>query len=531
MINALTQTLRLARVAIVLARHGALDSALPGALPAPARGALFLLRPLFARRLGAARDDAERGRRLCAAIATLGPSYIKLGQFLATRADIIGTDRARDLSQLQDRMDPFSEAEAWSALNAAFGAKAGELFGELGTPVAAASIAQVHKTSVTEADGSLRDIAVKILRPGIERRFARDLESFYFAARLAARLHPPARRLRPVEVVDMLARSVAFEMDLRMEAAAISEVAENSAGDEGFRVPAVDWTRSSKRVLTLDWIDGIPLSDAAALAAAGHDLKRIAALLIQCFLRHAMRDGFFHADMHPGNLFVDARGNLVAVDFGITGRIGPKEQRFLAELLWGFIRRDYHRIAEIHIEAGYVPGEYGVATFAQAVRAIGEPLAGRRADEISMARLLTQLFQVTELFDMAARPELLLLQKTMVVVEGVARSLDPELDIWTTAEPVVRQWMEASLGPEGRLHEAAEGAVTLGRFVGQIPSLLARAENVAGMMSDMARSGVRLDDATVDAIARARARRDRGGRIALWVAALALAAIAFNLVM
>jgi ubiquinone biosynthesis protein len=531
MLDAISQSLRLARVAIVLARHGALDVALPDEMPAPARAGVRLLRFVCAPRIGAPADEEERGRRLSQAVASLGPSYIKLGQFLATRADLIGPERARALAQLQDKMPPFSQKEAQRALAKAFGEQAPCLFGELGEPVAAASIAQVHKASVTGEDGVKREVAVKILRPGIERRFARDLHSYYFAAGLAERFHPPARRLRPVQVVDMLARSVAFEMDLRMEAAAISEIAENTAEDEGFKVPAVDWSRSSKRVLTLDWIDGIPLSDIEALKATGHDLKRLSRLIIQSFLRHAMRDGFFHADMHPGNLFVDAEGNLVAIDFGITGRIGPKEQRFLAEILWGFIRRDYRRVAEVHIEAGYVPSEYGLATFAQAVRAIGEPLAGRTAGEISMARLLTQLFQVTELFDMATRPELLLLQKTMVVVEGVARTLDPELDMWSTAEPVVGEWMEANLGPEGRLHEAAEGAVSVGRFVGQIPSLLTRVENAAGMMSDMARDGVRLDGNTVEAIARARARRERGGRIALWVAALALASIAISLIM
>jgi ubiquinone biosynthesis protein len=252
---------------------------------------------------------------------------------------------------------------------------------------------------------------------------------------------------------------------------------------------------------------------------------------MQAFLRQALRDGFFHADMHQGNLFVDDDGNIVAVDFGIMGRLGRAERRFLAEILFGFIRRDYRRIAEIHFTAGYVPPNHSVDDFAQALRAIGEPIHGQKASEISMARLLSLLFEVTELFDMQTRPELLLVQKTMVVVEGVARTLDPELDMWSTAEPVVGEWMEANLGPEGRLHEAAEGAVSVGRFVGQIPSLLTRVENAAGMMSDMARDGVRLDGNTVEAIARARARRERGGRIALWVAALALASIAISLIM
>lgn len=529
MIDALIQSWRMARAGIVLARHGALDMALPAEPPAPVRAAIRLMRALFAR--GVRPDgEADAAERLSTALTALGPSYIKLGQFLATRPDVVGPVRARALARLQDRLPPFSTAEARAALVEAFGEDADSLFGALGEPVAAASIAQVHRACVAGENGAVRDVAVKILRPGIEQRFARDLRAFYFAARLADRHHPPSRRLRPVATVDTLAQSVVIEMDLRMEAAAISEIAENSSNDEGFRVPLVDWPRSARRVLTTEWIDGIPLSDIGALEAAGHDLKRLARIVIQTFLRHAMRDGFFHADMHPGNLFVDADGNLVAVDFGIMGRIGAKEQRFLAEILWGFIRRDYRRVAEVHIEAGYVPREHGAAAFAQAIRAIGEPLMGRTAQEISMARLLTQLFQVTELFDMATRPELLLLQKTMVVVEGVARTLDPELDMWSTAEPVVGEWMEANLGPEGRLADAAEGAVSLGRFVGQLPGLLARAEHTAEMFGAMAQDGLRLDEATVEAIARARARRDRSGRIALWIAALALVLIAVNLV-
>lgn len=526
MVQALIQSFRLLRAGIVLARHGALDMALPEDVPAAARAGIKIFRALFGR---AARYEPG-APRLSAALADLGPSYIKLGQFLATRADVVGPQRARDLAQLQDRLPPFPQIEAIKTVEAALGKRVDELFVSFGEPIAAASIAQVHKARVIGEDGAERDIAVKILRPGIEARFARDLESYYFCAQMAERHHAPTRRLKPVQVVDTLAHSVAMEMDLRMEAAALSEIAENTAKDEGFRVPAVEWGLSARRVLTTEWIDGTPLSDVAALEAAGHDLKRLSRLVIQSFLRHAMRDGFFHADMHPGNLFVDAAGNLVAVDFGITGRLGLKERRFLAEILWGFIRRDYRRVAEVHFDAGYVPRKHKTETFAQALRAIGEPLMGRSADEISMARLLTQLFQVTDIFDMETRPELLLLQKTMVVVEGVARTLDPELDMWAVAEPVVKDWMEANLGPEGRLHDAAEGAATLGRFVGQVPGLLARAEHAAELFAEMAQGGLRLDEATVEDIARARARRDRSARAALWVCALALAVIAFNLV-
>jgi ubiquinone biosynthesis protein len=473
--------------------------------------------------------EAGNETKLSEALTSLGPSYIKLGQFLATRDDIIGRDLARDLSTLQDRLPPFSQAEAKQAVEAALGAPIDKLFAEFGTPIAAASIAQVHKAKVREPDGTLKPVAVKVLRPGIETRFKRDLDSYFFAARMVERLHPPSRRLRPIAVVDTLAKSVAIEMDLRMEAAALSEMAQNSKDDADFRVPQVDWTRSARRVLTLEWIDGIPISDRAALRAAGHDLKALGARLMRTFLRHAMRDGFFHADMHPGNLFIDKEGRIVAVDFGIMGRLGMKERRFLAEILYGFLTRNYTRVAEVHFEAGYVPRKHSVAQFAQALRAIGEPILDRPANEISMAQLLGQLFQYTEVFDMQTRPELLLLQKTMVVVEGVGRSLDPELNIWVVSEPVVKDWMEQQLGTGARIEAAAEGAAAVTRFVGEIPKFLGQAERTADALVAMIEEGVRLDDHTVERLAEAQADRNRMSRVGIWICAVALVLIALAL--
>ncbi len=362
-----------------------------------------------------------------------------------------------------------------------------------------------------------------MLRPGVERRFAADLAAFRFAARNAEALSAEARRLRLIEVVDTLARSVAIEMDFRLEAAALSEMAENTKDDGDFRVPAVDWTLTARDVLTLEWIDGTPLNDRAALVAAGFDLPRLGRAVIQSFLRHALRDGFFHADMHPGNLFVDAQGRLVAVDFGIMGRLGAKERRFLAEILLGFITRDYRRTAEVHFEAGYVPSHHAVESFAQAIRAIGEPIHNRTAEDISMAKLLTLLFEVTGLFDMRTRPELLLLQKTMVVVEGVGRSLDPKLDMWSTAEPVVREWITRNLGPLGRLEGAVQGAGELGHFLSGVPGLLTRAARVADQIDDATRDGVVLSPETVAALGAAQARRMRWQTAALWVIAALLA--------
>ena len=338
------------------------------------------------------------------------------------------------------------------------------------------------------------------------------------------------RRLRPVAVVDTLARTTELEMDLRLEAAAISEMAENTRGDTAFRVPLVDWKRTRKRVLTLEWIDGIPISDHTALIAAGHDLKEVGLTVLRSFLNHALRDGFFHADMHQGNLFVDAKGHVVAVDFGIMGRLGFKERRFLAEILHGLITRDYKRAAEVHFWAGYVPPHHPVEVFAQALRAIGEPIHGRPASEISMADLLGQLFAYTDVFDMQTRPELILLQKTMVVVEGVARSLDPSLNIWTAAEPIARDWLDANLGPAGAMKDAREGATELGKFLSEVPALLGVAERTLLALADTARNGVRLDDSSIERLAAEEARRRRWGRIALWVGALSLLGIAWRYV-
>lgn len=518
MISALTHSLRLIRAGYVLAREGVFSQVDPSLLPLPAR--IGLRTAKLIERPG---KDSQAGR-LAAALTRLGPTYVKLGQFLATRPDVVGVAIARDLESLQDRMPPFPQAEAIAIIKRAFGRPIDQTFASFGPAVAAASIAQVHRAEV-KTDAGLRPVAVKVLRPGIERRFAIDQEAFAFAARNAEEFSAEARRLRLVETVATLRRSVALEMDLRLEAAALSEMAENTKDDPGFHVPAVDWDRTTKEVLTLEWIDGIHLANHAALEAKGFDLKDLARGVIQSFLRHALRDGFFHADMHPGNLFVDDEGRLVAVDFGIMGRLGPKERRFLAEILYGFITRNYRRTAEVHFEAGYVPSHHSIEDFAQAIRAIGEPIHNRAADEISMAKLLTLLFEVTGLFDMRTRPELLLLQKTMVVVEGVARSLDPKLDMWSTAEPVVREWIERHLGPAGRIEGAAEGAAELGRFASLVPGLLSRGAVLMEQLDAATRNGIVLAPETVAEIGRAEARRSRATAIALWVIAALLAYI------
>jgi ubiquinone biosynthesis protein len=477
-IAGVSHLVRLGRAGFVFAREGVFALVDTRLLPLPAKTAIAIAR-LFER------PSTKSGEsRLAAALTKLGPTYVKLGQFLATRPDVVGTAIARDLESLQDKMAAFPQSEAEAAVAAALDKPLSAAYASFGPAVAAASIAQVHRAEI-EIDGVRRPVAVKVLRPGIERRFKSDLDAFFFVARKAEAFSAEARRLRLIEVVSTLARSVAIEMDFRLEAAAASEIAENTKADADFRVPTVDWDRTAREVLTLEWIDGVRLSDHGALEAKGFDLPALGRKVIQSFLRHALRDGFFHADMHPGNLFVDDDERLIA-------------------------------------DAGYVPRHHSVENFAQAIRAIGEPIHNRTAEDISMAKLLMLLFEVTGLFDMRTRPELLLLQKTMVVVEGVARSFDPKLDMWTTADPVVREWIARNLGPVGRLEDAVEGAGEIGRFFGQVPGLLTRAGTLLDQVDDITRDGLVLSPETVAAIGDAEARRNRWTAIALWVIAALL---------
>ena len=515
MISALSHLTRLARAGFVFAREGVFALVDTRPLPLPTKTAIALARLIE-------RPTAKDGSsRLAAALTKLGPTYVKLGQFLATRPDVVGRAIARDLESLQDKMAPFPQSEAEAVVAAAFGKPVADVYASFGPAVAAASIAQVHRAEVAQ-QGVNKPMAVKILRPNIERRFKSDLDAFFYAARKAESLSIEAQRLRPVEAVATLARSVTMEMDFRLEAAALSEMAENTRVDLDFRVPTVDWDRTAREVLTLEWIDGTPLNDRAGLEARGLDLPALGHTVLQSFLRHALRDGFFHADMHPGNLFVDDDGRLVAVDFGIMGRLGPKERRFLAEILFGFITRDYQRTAQVHFDAGYVPRHHSVDSFAQAIRAIGEPIHNRTAEDISMAKLLMLLFEITGLFDMRMRPELLLLQKTMVVVEGVARTLDPKLDMWSVSEPVVREWIERNLGPVGKLEDVAEGAGEIGRFVAQVPALLSRAATLIDQLDDITRDGLVLSPETVEAIGRAEQRRNRWTAVGVWMIVIVL---------
>ncbi|MBU0780670.1 MAG: 2-polyprenylphenol 6-hydroxylase [Alphaproteobacteria bacterium] len=402
------------------------------------------------------------------ALTALGPAYIKFGQILSTRPDVVGDDLAVQLRVLQDKLPPFSIAEAKAEVQRELGVSVESVFSSFSEPVAAASLAQVHKATLIETGES---VAVKILRPGIERAFGRDIDAFYFAARMIEVLSPASRRLHPMEVITHFEGVVMGELDLRLESAAAAEFQANTVKDEKFKVPSIRWHLSSRRVMTLDWVEGIGAGDNAALDAARVDRPALAARILQLFLNHALRDGYFHGDMHQGNLKVAPDGTVIAYDFGIMGRIDEYTRRVYAEILFGFIRRDYQRVAEVHFEAGYVPAHMNVDDFARALRAVGEPIFGMDASRISMARLLAYLFEVTERFGMETRTELIHLQRTMVVVEGVARSLDPHMNIWQVAQPIVTDYVSKSIGPRALLNDLRKTALVLARFGPQLPRL------------------------------------------------------------
>lgn len=496
---------RLAGIAWTLAREDALFPFEAAGLPAWAARAL--------RRLARGTSRGRPGERLVRALVALGPSFVKLGQMLSVRPDLVGEAMADDLSALQDRLEPFQGAIARATVAEELGRPVAELFQDFeDRPVAAASIAQVHYAVTAEG----REVAVKVLRPGIEAAFARDLTLFAWLARLGLRLRPDLARLRPVETVATLAESVRLEMDLRMEAAAAGELAENFANDEGFRVPAVDWALTATRVLTTERVHGIPIDERTALIAAGHDPVAVLAKAAAAMFKQAFRDGFFHADLHPGNLFVDERGDVVAVDFGIMGRLDWATRCHLADILVGFLSRDYARVADAHFAAGYVPANRSKEAFRQACRSIGEPILGLPLAEISVARLLAQLFRISESFGMQTQPQLLLLQKTMVVAEGVGRTLDPAINMWELIRPLIESWAVENRGVESRLKEAlGEGFEVAQR----LPRLVAEAEAALATL----RQGVlTLDPATVEALKRGR------GTGALWI--VALVALALGLV-
>ena len=483
MLSVLVNLARLLRIARTLARHEAL---FPLERLGLACGVVTLIW-LFSRR----RVPGRPGERLAAAFEALGPTFIKLGQALSVRSDLVGEEVAGDLSGLQDRLPPFPTDRVRAIIEEELDCPLDELFDRFDNEsIAAASIAQVHIATTTEG----AEVAVKVLRPEVEAQFARDIELMYWVARLVERARPALRRFKPVEVVRTFEETVHLEMDLRMEAAAAAELAENFAGDDDLRVPAVDWQRTGRRVLTTERVDGIPVDEIEALLEAGLVPRDIIARSARVFFNQVYRDGFFHADMHPGNIFVGRDGALMPVDFGIMGRLDRKTQNYLADMLLAFLQRDYRRVAEIHFTAGYVPAHKSRAAFTQACRSIGEPLFGKPLEEISLARLLGQMFQVVETFEMEVQPHLLLLEKTMLVAEGVSRNLDPTVNMWVLAKPLIEDWMWRNRGPRARLRDAVQD---IAGQIERLPATLDRLDQASRMFGE---GGVRLHPETIEAL-------------------------------
>jgi len=472
MISAIRHSLRLLRIGYVLARHDALFPFYEAPTPVPLRGiARAIAKVCRGRGL-----PTRRGERLAAALTALGPSFIKLGQTLSTRSDVFGADVADDLAQLQDQLAPFPTKIAFETIEREFGKPIDALYVEIDDePVAAASIAQVH-LAVTP-DG--QEVAVKVLRPGIEAAFERDIAMMRWLAGWAVRLAPKGRRLRPIEVVQAFDDTVRAEMDLRMEAAAASELGENFRDDPMFGTPEIDWARTGRRVLTLERVAGARVDNVEKLDALGHDRREIMRLASEAFFRQVFEHGFFHADMHPGNVFVRADGGLTVIDFGIMGRLDPATRNYLADMLFGMLTRNFELVADVHFRAGYVPAHQSRAAFAQACRSIAEPILGKPLHEISLGRLLQQLFQITATFEMETQPQLLLLQKTLLMAEGMGRRLDPTVNMWSLAQPLIEDWMRSHRGPEARI---AGALADMAEAAQRMPRTLTRIERIVEAM-------------------------------------------------
>ena len=418
--------------------------------------------------------NKDEGERLSDSLESMGTTFIKLGQFLATRPDIIGEELSIKLENLQDKLPPFSLLQAKEIIKNDLGNESYDSIINLSEPVAAASIAQVHKAQIND-NGVLKDVAIKILRPNIKKIFNEEIDAIMLFAFLIESFIKKTKRLKLVEVVFLLKEITNLEMDLRFEAAAANEYAENTKNDVGFRVPQIYWNYTSENVMTLDWVDGISIRETEELKNKEFNTEKIAEDIIQNFLRHAVRDGFFHADMHQGNIFIDNDGQIVPIDFGIMGRLDKMSKRFLAEILFGFIQRDYRKVAEVHLIAGLVPKEVPIDDLAQALRSIGEPIFGQAVKDISGGKLLKQLFDVTEKFNMQTQPQLLMLQKTMVVVEGVARKLNPNTNIWTTSKPVLESWLKETKDPMTKLNETLQNTSEVIKRLPEFPEIMDKA--------------------------------------------------------
>jgi ubiquinone biosynthesis protein len=425
-------------------------------------------------------NDVEK---LSKSLQSMGTTFIKLGQFLATRPDIIGEKLSKELEDLQDRLPPFSSKEAKEIIKKDLGEQTFNSILDLSDPVAAASIAQVHKAKIDD-NGTIKDVAIKILRPDIKKIFNDEIDALILFAFIVETLVKKTKRLKLIEVVFLLKEITNLEMDLRFEAAAANEYAENTKNDIGFKVPQIYWNFTSENVMTLDWVEGVSIRETEDLQKRNINTKEIASNIIQHFLRHAVRDGFFHADMHQGNIFIDNSGQIVPIDFGIMGRLDKVSKRFLAEILFGFIQRDYKKVAEVHLAAGLVPGDVPVDDLAQALRSIGEPIFGQSVKDISGGKLLKQLFEVTEKFNMQTQPQLLMLQKTMVVVEGVARKLNPDTNIWETSKPVLENWLKETKDPINTLNETLMSTTEVIKKLPEFPEIMDKANQALTFLAN-----------------------------------------------
>ncbi len=433
----------------------------------------YLLSLSFSKKDNSFVNETE-GERLSNSLQSMGTTFIKLGQFLATRPDIIGEKLSKQLESLQDRLPPFELSNAKEIIKKDLGEDNFNSIINLSEPVAAASIAQVHKAQIND-NGTIKDVAIKILRPNIKKIFNEEIDALMLFAFLTESIIKKTKRLKLVEVVYLLKEITNLEMDLRFEAAAANEYSENTKNDSGFQVPRIYWNFTSENVMTLDWVEGVSIRETEELEKRNIDTKKIASDIIQHFLRHAVRDGFFHADMHQGNIFINNSGQIVPIDFGIMGRLDDLSKKFLAEILYGFIKRDYKKVAEVHLTAGLVPKEVPVDDLAQALRSIGEPIFGQSIKDISGGKLLKQLFDVTEKFNMQTQPQLLMLQKTMVVVEGVARRLNPETNIWETSRPVLEKWLKETKDPITTLNETLKNSAEVIKRLPEMPQIMDKA--------------------------------------------------------
>ena len=427
-------------------------------------------------------NKKDEGERLSSTLESMGTTFIKLGQFLATRPDIIGEELSTKLENLQDKLPPFSLIEAKEIIKNDLGEDTYNSIINLSEPVAAASIAQVHKAQIND-NGIIKDVAIKILRPNIKKIFNEEIDAMLLFVFFIESIIKKTKRLKLIEVVFLLKEITNLEMDLRFEAAAANEYAENTKNDVGFKVPQIYWNFTSENVMTLDWVDGVSIRENEELKKRNLDTKKIAEDIIQNFLRHTVRDGFFHADMHQGNIFIDNDGQIVPIDFGIMGRLDKMSKRFLAEILFGFIQRDYRKVAEVHLVAGLVPKEVPIDDLAQALRSIGEPIFGQTVKDISGGKLLKQLFDVTEKFNMQTQPQLLMLQKTMVVVEGVARKLNPDTNIWTTSKPVLENWLKATKDPITTFNETLQNTSEVIKRLPEFPEIMDKANQALSYLA------------------------------------------------